>query len=105
MEPLSGVLFSLYRGSPQYGDWVVAGLAAAWPGIVGERLAAECRPIRFRQAELVIAARDRGWAEALRGMKPRLLEKLRAATAGAVADLSVVAGEAGGGGRDPVTPR
>ncbi len=103
MEPVSGVLFSLYRESPQYGDWVVASLGAAWPGIVGERLAGRCRPVRFRQPELVIEARDRVWAEALRGMKPRLLEKLRGATAGAVDDISVVVA-AGEGGRTGGAP-
>ena len=103
MEPVSGVLYSLYRGSPGYGDWVVASLAAAWPGIVGERLAGRCRPVRFRQAELVVEVQDRVWAEALRGVQPRLLEKLRGFTAGAVGDMSVVVA-AGEGSRTGCVP-
>ena len=90
MEPLFGLLFSLHRGTPQYGDWVVACLQGAWPKLLGERLAAACRPARFNGSKLVVEILDGAWADALKSVEPELLEKLRTATAGEVKAIAVV---------------
>lgn len=92
MEPIFGVLFSLHRGTPQYGEWVVACLEGAWPSLVGGPLATACRPIRFQGSELAIEVLDRDWAEAVKSLKPELLEKLQAATACEVKTIKVVSG-------------
>ena len=84
MKPLSGVLYSLYRGQPNHGPWVVGCLEGGWARILGERLAAVCRPVWFRDSDLLIEITDGGWERAVRGVKAELLEKIRAATAGEV---------------------
>jgi hypothetical protein len=89
LEKLFNVLVLLHRGTPKHGEWVVACLEGAWPGLLGERLAAKCRPVRFEDSELVIEMLDSDWATAINGVKPVLLEKLRAATAGEVKTIAV----------------
>jgi hypothetical protein len=90
VESLSRVLFSLYRGTPRHGEWVVACLDGAWSGLLGARLAAACRPVRFVGSELTIEAADIHWAEAVKSVKPELIEKLRTATADVVKAVVVV---------------
>jgi hypothetical protein len=89
LEQLFGVMMSLYRGTPNKGEWVVACLEGAWSKLLGDRLAAVCRPVAFHGAELVIEICDRNWEDAIEHVQPALLEKLRAATAGEVAALSI----------------
>jgi hypothetical protein len=84
-----GILFSLYRGTGNNNDWIVACLAEAWPKILGDRLAAVCRPVLFRNSELVIELLDNGWEGAFKSVQPDLLNKLQTATAGEVKFLSV----------------
>ena len=76
MEPISSVLFKIYRGTPQHADWMVACLQGAWPALVGERLASVCRPAAFNKATLVIEVLDADWDGALRSTRKELLEKL-----------------------------
>ena len=82
-------MMSLCRGTPNKGEWVVACLEGAWPKLLGDSLAAVCRPVAFHRAELVIEICDRNWEDAIEHIKPALLEKLRAVTAGEVATLSI----------------
>ena len=89
MEQLFGVLLSLYRGTPKHGEWVVACLQGAWPRLIGDKLASVCHPSRYEDSELLIEIEDPDWEEAVRSVKPLLLEKLRAATAGEVKTISV----------------
>ena len=89
MEPLFGVMLSLYREMPDKGGWVVACLEGAWTKLLGDRLASICRPVAFHNAELVIEICDRDWEDAVKNVQPALLEKLRAATAGEVASLCI----------------
>jgi hypothetical protein len=92
LEQLSRVLFSLKRGTPKHGDWVIACLCGAWTRILGDRLAASCRPVRLENSRLVIEVLDGNWVEAVKSIKPELIEKLYAATAGEVKSISVVSG-------------
>jgi hypothetical protein len=93
VEQLCGVLFSLHRGTPRHGDWVIACLAGAWSRLIGDRLAAACRPVRFKNSALTIEVLDIAWVEAVKSVTPELMEKLRIATAGEVKSVSVVSGE------------
>lgn len=89
MEPLFGVLLSLRRGTPRHGEWVIACLDGAWSKLLGERLAAVCRPAKFEGSELMVEILDKNWEGAVESIKPALLDKLRAATAGEVQSIVV----------------
>jgi hypothetical protein len=82
-------MLSLYRGMPNHGEWIVACLEGAWPKLVGDRLAEICRPVAFQNSELEIEIRDRDWEATVRSIQPELLKKLRIATSGEVASLSI----------------
>ena len=98
MEPLFRVLYSLYRGQPGHGRWVVACLEGSWSKILGERLAAVCRPVAFHDSDLRIEARDREWENAILSVRQDLLEKLRTATANEIKSISIVRQAVGPGG-------
>ena len=88
MKPVSHVIYSLYKGQPNHGQWVVACLEGAWPKLLGARLAAACRPAFFEKSDLRIEIFDQEWEQAARSVKQALLEKLRAATASEVKSIS-----------------
>ena len=90
MEQLFSVLLLLCRGTPKHGEWVVACLEGAWPKLLGDRLAAICRPALFEGSELAIEMLDSGWEPTIKGIKPALQEKLRHATAGEVKTIRIV---------------
>jgi hypothetical protein len=100
LEQLFGVLLSLHRGTASYGDWVIACLSGAWSRLLGDRLAAACRPARFDGSKLVVEVLDSDWTEAIKSVQPELLEKLKAATAGEVKSVSVVCGQWSAGSED-----
>jgi len=84
MESVSRILYSLYRGTPRHGAWVVGCLEGAWPKLLGERLASVCRPQTLKKSVLHIEVLDSAWEEALKSVRRDLEEKLRAATGGEV---------------------
>jgi len=88
VEPLSSVLFSLFKGKPNHGEWVIACLQGAWPRLLGERLAAVCRPGGLKDSDLRIEIFDQSWEAAVKSVRAELLDKLRAATAGEVKSIS-----------------
>ena len=88
MEKLFGVLFSIYKGTPRHGEWVIACLQGAWRVLVGEPLARVCRPCAFSDSRLVIEITDPNWEGALRATETELLQKLRKATDGEVSSVS-----------------
>jgi predicted nucleic acid-binding Zn ribbon protein len=90
LEPVSGVLFSLYRGTPQHEEWIIACLQGAWKGIVGERLAEMCRPSAMKGTELIVEITDASWMKTLKGVKRNIAEKLRTATSGEVKSISLI---------------
>ena len=87
MKPLGDVLFGLYRGTPQNGEWVVACLEGSWAGLLGDRLAAVCRPYCLEGGCLVIEITDRSWADALQGMATELCARIGSATRNEVRQL------------------
>lgn len=89
VDRLYGILFSLHRGTPRQGEWVVNCLEGAWPKLLGDRLAAVCRPTAFIGSELVVEILDDNWEEAIRSVKPELQNKLWTATAGEVKTISL----------------
>jgi len=89
LEHLFDILLSLQQGTARHGEWVVTCLQGAWSRLVGDRLAAVCRPIRFSDSELVVEIVDKDWEEAIRSVQPELLDKLRAATGGKIGAISL----------------
>ena len=88
MEQLFGILFSLNRGTPEHGKWILACLEGAWPKLLGNKLADVCRPMGFKGSELFVEILDGSWEKTLRGMRPEMEEKLWAATAGEIKRVS-----------------
>jgi hypothetical protein len=90
LEKLFGVLFSVYRGKPGHNEFVLACLQGAWHRLLGDKLAAVCKPARFDGSTLVIQVIDPQWEDAIRSVGTEIIGKLRSATAGEVAKLTVV---------------
>lgn len=88
MKQLFGILLGIHRGSPRHSDWVLACLEGAWTKLVGDRLAAVCRPVRLEDSELVVEILDPNWEEAVKGVKSALQQKLDSETTGLVKTLS-----------------
>lgn len=90
MESISITLLSLYRGTPHHGEWITACLDGAWQGLLGNRVANVCRPLALHGVELVIEVLDTAWLPTLVSMKPDLLRRIQAKTAGEVQRISFV---------------
>ncbi len=90
MESLSRVLYSLHIGTPQHGPWVVACLEGAWPKVLGDRLAASCRPVSFKNSCLAIEVRDPSWMQPLQEMRADIEAKLSKATGDVVLQVSFI---------------
>ena len=56
----------------------LAALQAAWPEVVGERIAAVAAPVSERGGEVTVSCTDSVWAQELDLMQGELLERLRA---------------------------
>ncbi len=84
MESLARILYSLHKGTPQHGQWVVACLEGAWSHVVGEGLAKVCRPASFKDSELLIEILDPGWEKPMRDVRADMELKLCSATGGVV---------------------
>ncbi len=87
MEPLSNVLFGIFRGTPRHAEWVLACLEGAWPNLVGERIAGVCRPAQFEGSRLTVEVLDPAWATTLRDMGPELLQRIRKGTGDEVREV------------------
>lgn len=49
---------------------------SSWPELVGESVAANCRPLLLRDNELHVGADDPAWSTQLRLLAPLLLERI-----------------------------
>ncbi len=90
MEPVSKVLYTLYRGKPIHGRWIVACLEGAWPGLLGGRIAQACRPLSWEDYRLVVEVVDPVWTESLESIQEDMLERIRTATNDEVRRLTFV---------------
>ena len=90
MEPVSTTLFHLYRRTPFHNEWVAACLQNAWQQLLGEKLAAVCRPARIHHGELIIEILDRSWSSALADMNEDLLSRIQSAAGNEICSLSFV---------------
>jgi predicted nucleic acid-binding Zn ribbon protein len=90
MEPLSRVLFSLYKDEPQYGDWVISCLQRAWPSLVGPGLSRSCRPVSLKNRVLTIEAPDPTWHAAISSLEKEILKKLQTETGVDIRKINVL---------------
>jgi hypothetical protein len=51
-------------------------LALAWPDVVGEKVAANTRPVQLRQGRLVVSASSSAWAQTLQFMSTTIMARL-----------------------------
>lgn len=89
MNRAFGILFSLQRGTPRHGQWVVECLRGAWPRIVGEKLAAVCRPVSLAESVLKVEVLDDGWVDTVRSVRTELQDRLASATCGEVKKVRI----------------
>jgi hypothetical protein len=94
MQHVSTVLYTLYKGTPAHGEWVVACLEGAWRGIFGEPLDRKFRPVRFEAGRLTVEVTDSSWEAAVRGMRREIVDRLDRATSGVVTSLDLNSGSA-----------
>jgi hypothetical protein len=92
LEQIFSALFSLHRGNPHYGTWVIGCLQGAWTNLVGERLAEACRPVQYSKSELIVEILDKSWEDAVKSLKPELLNKLQAITSCKINSIRMVSG-------------
>jgi len=79
-RPLSAALAqTLAAAEPQT---TLAAVQRAWPGVVGERIAAEARPAAERGGTVTVECRSAVWAQELELMSEDLLGRLADALAG-----------------------
>jgi len=93
MEPISNILFSLYRGTPKHDGWVLACLQGAWAGIVGHRIAEVCHPASFSHHSLRVEVTDASWQQPLEEMREQLLAKIQSGSNGEVQQLLISSGQ------------
>jgi predicted nucleic acid-binding Zn ribbon protein len=72
-QPIGGELERLMGEQGWQRNVQVASIEASWPQLVGEQLAAHCKPERFVDGELVVVAESTAWATQVRLLGPRLI--------------------------------
>jgi predicted nucleic acid-binding Zn ribbon protein len=76
--PLGDALAELVHDRDWTTTLVAAGLLPRWEQIVGEDIAAHCRPERLHDGELTCVAESTAWATQLRLMSTQLLTRIAA---------------------------
>ncbi len=61
-------------------------LLSDWPALVGEDIAAHCRPVRIKDKELVVEAESHAWATQLNWLESQLRQKVNQAAGEHVID-------------------
>jgi hypothetical protein len=89
MQPISKLVFSLFRGTERHEEWLLSCLQGAWPKIVGARMAKACVPAELHRGRLVIRVVDPAWETALAGMEQEILSRVRASSTDEIRYLSL----------------
>jgi predicted nucleic acid-binding Zn ribbon protein len=77
-QPIAGEVQRLVAEQGWRRSVQVASIEASWPELVGEQLAAHCKPERFTDGELVVVAESTAWATQVRLLGPRLIGAVNA---------------------------
>lgn len=89
MDNAFDILFSLQRGTPRHGQWVVECLKGSWSRLVGNKLAEVCRPSDLTGAVLTVEVNDSSWLDTVRDLKEELQAKLSSVTGGEIKWLNI----------------
>ncbi|MDQ2909217.1 MAG: DUF721 domain-containing protein [Candidatus Eremiobacteraeota bacterium] len=81
LRPLRAAL-EQWKPAPGAGAEPLQAITAAWPGIVGEQVAAHCAPVAITGDALAIATRSSAWSQQLQFLSTTILGRLRALAAG-----------------------
>jgi len=81
LRPLRGLCDGFWPALPVSADPIHA-LAAAWPVIVGERVAENATPLELNGTTLLVVTRSSAWSNQLQLLSPQILAGLRAQSAG-----------------------
>jgi hypothetical protein len=82
LRPLHAAVAKWAPGAGIAGDPLLA-IVTAWPGIVGDQVAAHCRPVEIAGSSLVVATRSSAWTQQLHFLSEAILPLVRALPAGA----------------------
>jgi predicted nucleic acid-binding Zn ribbon protein len=93
MDRAFGILFSLQRGTSHHGKWIVECLNGCWAKIVGQKLAAVCRPVHLKDSVLKVEVIDDAWMDTVRSMRLELQHKLYDDTCGEVKEIRIISVE------------
>ena len=89
-RPVADSLDAVARNLGGAGGPALVDLLSRWPAVVGEGLAAHCRPVSLRAGTLTIAADEPAWGAQLRWLEADLLARLdQAVGAGTVTRIAV----------------
>lgn len=83
-QPLARLLDSLVSTQDWSEQTRVGAVFGRWSAIVGQDIAAHCRPETLTEGELLVVAESTAWATQLRLLAPTILAKLRASVGGDV---------------------
>jgi predicted nucleic acid-binding Zn ribbon protein len=81
-RPLGESLDRLSRSLSGVGAQPLVSVFTEWPKVVGETLAAHCRPLSLDGTRLVIAVDEPAWATQIRYLETELLARLAAVVEG-----------------------
>ncbi len=81
-RPVGESLDKLTRSLSGIGAQPLASVFTEWTKVVGETLAAHCRPVALDGTKLVIAVDEPGWATQIRYLETELLGRLAQAVGG-----------------------
>jgi hypothetical protein len=89
-RPLSASLDAVTRNLGGAGGPALVQLLGDWPAVVGDQLAAHCRPLSLRAGALTIGVDEAAWGAQLGWLESDLLRRLDDALgAGAVTRITV----------------
>ena len=89
-RPIGASLDAVARNLGGQGGPALVDLLGRWPAVVGEQLAAHCRPVSLRSGALVIAVDEPAWGAQLGWLEADLLRRLAEALgAGVVTRITV----------------
>ena len=89
-RPLAASLDAVTRNLGGAGGPALVDLLRRWPEVVGESLAAHCRPLTLRNGTLSIAADEPGWGAQLGWLEADLLRRFdEALGAGVITAIAV----------------
>src|SRR5436190_15074534 len=77
-EPVGSVLGELVRTRPWTEGMAVGRLGRGWAEVVGERLAAECVPVRLQAGTLYVRASSAAWATQIRFLASDVAQRANA---------------------------